>query len=210
MKPDKHPVLLSLLVYVLFCTISFLSRSVPLALSLMVFGGILFPLIWGRLTGQWQDMGFTRANLRSALVWGIAAGFVTGLVGILLVKVDNPPADMALQIAIGIPIWLLLASPFQEFFFRGWLQSRLEQALGRWQGLLLTTLLFLLWHYFPSFLEKSTFPLGTIPGILATFGAGLLYGYSFQRTRNIIAPWLAHAISGIGFVLIGAMNFTQP
>ncbi len=208
-KADQHPFFLALLVYLVFCAVSFLSRSVLLALSLMVFGGILLPLAWGRWSGQWQAMGFTRANLSSAVLWGIGVGFVTGIVGILMVKVENPPADLGLQIAIGIPIWLLLASPFQEFFFRGWMQSRLERALGQWQGLLLTTLLFLLWHYFPAFLEKSTFPLRTILGIAATFGVGLLYGYSFQRTGNIVAPWLAHAISGIGFVLIGAMNFTQ-
>jgi membrane protease YdiL (CAAX protease family) len=46
-------------------------------------------------------------------------------------------------------------------------------------------------------------------GLLSTFFVGLLYGYSFQRSQNIIAPWLGHAISGVAFVVVGAMDLIQ-
>jgi membrane protease YdiL (CAAX protease family) len=51
---------------------------------------------------------------------------------------------------------------------------------------------------------ESSVRLGTVEGLAARFGAGLIYGYSFQRTRSILAPWLAHALSGVAFLIMGA------
>jgi membrane protease YdiL (CAAX protease family) len=51
--------------------------------------------------------------------------------------------------------------------------------------------------------------LTTALGIASTFAAGLVYGYAFSRCKNIIAPWLGHALSGIAFVFVGAMDFVQ-
>ncbi len=106
-------------------------------------------------------------------------------------------------------MWLLFASPFQEFFFRGWLQPRYEQRLGERIGLFVATVGFTAWHYFlpifgPS--AQSTFPIYTLPGLAGTLAAGLIYGYGFQRTRNIVTPWLAHALTGIMFAAIGSAS----
>jgi membrane protease YdiL (CAAX protease family) len=120
------------------------------------------------------------------------------------------PTNLGLQLAIGIPIWAFLASPFQEFFFRGWLQTRFENSLGNWWGLLLANLCFTLWHYTAPFVSATPVPLKTPVGALATFGAGLIYACVFQRARNIIAPWFAHLLSGVTFIIVGAMDFTQP
>jgi membrane protease YdiL (CAAX protease family) len=77
-------------------------------------------------------------------------------------------------------------------------------------GLLVATACFTLWHYCAPFVGRTTVPLDTPVGALSTFGAGLVYAYAFQRTRNIIAPWLAHVVTGIAFIVVGAMDFTQP
>jgi membrane protease YdiL (CAAX protease family) len=102
-------------------------------------------------------------------------------------------------------------SPFQEFFFRGWLQPRLQILTGKWVGLGTTSLAFALWHYFPQLegTPTTTLPLGSTLGLLSIVLAGLLFGYIYQRTENIFAPWLAHAIAGITLVLIGEMIFIQ-
>jgi hypothetical protein len=55
----------------------------------------------------------------------------------------------------------------------------------------------------------APFPLTSVAGLLSTFFVGLLYGYSFQRSNNIIAPWLGHTISGIGFVIAGAIDLVH-
>jgi membrane protease YdiL (CAAX protease family) len=137
-------------------------------------------------------------------------GLLTALIGIAVLPARSIPAQLGLQLAIGIPIWVFVASPFQEFFFRGWLQSRLENRLGNLWGLLLANTCFTIWHYFAPFVRQTTVPLMTIMGALSTFGAGLVYAYVFQRTRNMIAPWLAHMLAGVAFILVGAMDFTQP
>jgi membrane protease YdiL (CAAX protease family) len=195
--------------YAAFCLLSAVSRLSEAGFSLMVFGGILFPLAWGWRTGSWAEMGFTRRNLSLALLWGVAGGMAMVIVGFTVVDVRWFPPDVVLQLAVGVPLWVLLASPFQEFFFRGWLQTRLEGALGRTWGLLAASALFVLWHYAPDFAgnPRMSFPLDTLPGFAATIVAALSLGCVFQRTRSIVAPWLAHAVFGIVFILMGVGGF---
>ena len=196
-------------VYAAFCLISALSRFSEVGFSVMVFAGILFPLAWGGRTGRWAEMGFTRRKFLRAAAWGVAAGVTMALVGSAVVKVQWSPPGVGLQLAVGMPLWLLLASPFQEFFFRGWLQTRLEKPLGRAWGLLTASALFVLWHYAPDFVgnPRMPFPLDTPPGLVATGLAALILGYVFQRTRSIVAPWLAHAVFGVVFILMGVDGF---
>lgn len=75
----------------------------------------------------------------------------------------------------------------------------------------MTNSCFTLWHYLAPMAgtEGSSFPLNTLRGFVSTFSAGLIYGYSFQRTRNILAPWLAHALALITFVMIDALVFVE-
>jgi membrane protease YdiL (CAAX protease family) len=190
-----------------FCAISALGYVAPLAVSLMVLSGIALPLAWGKATGDWAGMGFTRQNAGRAIGWGLVAGVATSLIGFFAVGQRSLPPDLGLELVVGVPLWLLVASPFQEFFFRGWLQPRFEGRLGKGLGLLAATAGFTAWHYCWPLAGQTSVPLGSLRGAAATFGAGLVYGYSFQRSGSILAPWLAHALSGITFVVIGAGSF---
>jgi len=100
-------------------------------------------------------------------------------------------------------------SPFQEFLFRGWLQRRFQDALGLWPGLIVTSISFALWHLYPPFEQAQIVPIMSVSGMLFTTGMGLLFGYIFQRTGNIVAPWLAHALAGLALMLTGSMTFVQ-
>ena len=201
--------LIGLLGCVGFSVVSLLGYATPLAVQLMVLTGLALPLAWGAVTREWGAMGFTRRNLSRALGWGVAAGLVTSVLGIVMIGERVPPARLGLELVVGIPLWLLAASPFQEFFFRGWLQSRWERGMGRGVGLVATTAVFTLWHYCWPLGAQSSFPLYTVKGLAATFAAGLVYGYSFQRTGNIVTPWLAHALAGVAFLCIGAGSFAS-
>jgi membrane protease YdiL (CAAX protease family) len=114
-----------------------------------------------------------------------------------------------LQLAVAIPMWILIMSPFQEFFFRGWLQPRFQDALGRWPGLVVASMAFALWHLCPPFEQAQIVPIMTVSSMFFMFGMGLAFGYVFQRTGNIAAPWLAHVLAGLALVLTGAMTFIQ-
>jgi len=134
---------------------------------------------------------------------------VSSLAGLAVLQERAYVNNLGQQLLIGIPLWVLVISPFQEFFFRGWMQSGLTEALGKWRGLIISTACFTAWHYLSPIVDLTTFPLLSTEGIISTFAAGLAFGYAFQMSKNIIAPWLGHLISGIVFIIIGAMDFVQ-
>lgn len=193
---------------VAFCALSLLSRLVPLLFLLVVGGGLLFPLIWGVFTKDWKSMGFTRRNLGPGLLWGAGGGLLLMVVIWYTTKHRLAPF-FGLQLIVGIPVWLLIMSPFQEFFFRGWLQPRFENALGLWPGLVATSISFAVWHLCPAFEQAQIVPIMSLYGMVFTTVMGLIFGYTFCRTRNIMAPWLAHVLAGLTLVLSGAMTFVQ-
>ncbi|MBT3338990.1 MAG: CPBP family intramembrane metalloprotease [Anaerolineae bacterium] len=207
-KAVKKPFLLAILTYLIFCGLSFLSQSVESLFGVVTMIGIAFPLAWGKWKGNLASMGFRKENLKPALGWGILGGILASLIGIAVLLELSIPDNLGLQLLIGVPLWALIVSPFQEFFFRGFMQPIFESKLGNLWGLLLSNLGFTLWHYCAPF-DTSPVPLNSAVGFLATFAAGLVYAYVFQRTRNIVAPWLAHLLTGIVFVLVGAMDFVS-
>ena len=152
--PDSHKtsaagksrsrLILIIVGYVAFCGISLLSRSVYPFFGLVVLIGIVLPLAWGRFTGEWAAMGFSRRNVGKALLWGTGAGIVSSIAGLAVLKERSVGSNLGQQLLIGIPFWLLIISPFQEFFFRGWMQSGLENALGGWWGLIIANACFTL------------------------------------------------------------------
>lgn len=205
---SRRAVVLSLLVYVVFCALTYLGNLGAAWLSVASLGMLLLPPLWAWRSNTWQEMGFTTNNAGPALLWGVGGGLLSSGVAVLVIGEIDVPTDLPLQLAVAIPMWLLLASPFQEFFFRGWLQSRLESALGAWPGLLAALACFTLWHFaLPIFGPQSAFPMFTFRGILGTVISGFIYCYLFLRTRSLIAPSLAHALAGITFVVIGAATF---
>jgi membrane protease YdiL (CAAX protease family) len=191
-----------------FYVLSLLTRPFAPVFLLVVGGGLLFPLIWGMFTRDWATMGFTRHSIGRALLWGTGGGMLLMIVAWLTTEHKLAPL-FALQLIVGIPIWLLIMSPFQEFFFRGWLQPRFEQALGLWPGLVVTSISFAVWHLCPPFEEAQIVSIMSVSGMVFTTVMGLVFGYIFRRTGNIVAPWLAHVLVGLTLVLSGAMTFVQ-
>jgi len=209
-KKIQRNLIEAVVAYIAFCGLGFLSRLFPLLFLLFVIYGIVFPLAWAKFSGRWFAIGFRKNNFKKALLWGVIAGVVWGVYTYVVFGVDQSlPPLWALQVAIAVPFWFLIMSPFQEFFFRGWLQPKVQSAFGKPAGLIITSLAFTLWHFFPQLegTPTSTLPISSPIGILSTFLAGLLFGYIYQRTENIITPWVAHALGGVALVLMGMMSF---
>lgn len=211
-RGKSRKLLEAIVTYLSFCGIGLISRFIPVAFLFVLLFGIALPLLWAKISKDWEAIGFTKRNLSKALWWGLGIGIVWGVYTYAVFRGGEPlPPLWGLQVVIALPIWLLVLSPFQEFFFRGWLQPRFQVTLGKWWGLVVTSLAFTFWHFFPQ-LEgtmTATIPLSSFVGIVSIFAAGLLFGYVYQRTDNIMAPWLAHAVGGIALVLIGRMSFVQ-
>ena len=210
-KQENYPIrlIISLAGVLIFFILSILSRKNGTLFGLVVIFGIGFPLCWGFYSRDWVGLGFTKGNLARSLMWGLIAGVLSGILGLLVLQDISLADQLGKQLLVGIPLWILIISPFQEFFFRGWLQSRVSSRLGKHWGLLISNLAFTAWHYLSPIVDLSEFPLRSWAGLISTFLAGLAYGYAFQRSQSIIAPWLGHAISGIIFLIIGAMDLLQ-
>ena len=209
-NPAKDfPLVISLVGFLGFFLLSHFSRQFSSLFGLVVLLGIGFPVYWAFYTRNWKSLGFGNGKFPLALKWGLIAGVLSSLLGILIINDFSMPDQLGKQLLVGIPLWILIISPFQEFFFRGWLQSSLSTRLGKHWGLLISNLAFTAWHYLSPIVDLAEFPLRSWTGLISTFLAGLIYGYAFQRSQSIIAPWLGHAISGIIFLIIGAMDLLQ-
>jgi len=95
---------------------------------------------------------------------------------------------------------LLLVSLPEEWFFRGYLQGRLNQFWSKsWKflgaeigpGLLLSALLFALAH----------FSIRQTPDRFLVFFPALVFGWLREKTNSLLAPVLFHFISNLTFII---------
>lgn len=133
---------------------------------------------------------------------------VTVALLVLPVLVTLAMGSLSVVIASTV-VWQFFLSGFgEEFAYRGYTQSRLNQAFGRpahlfgiqfGPGLIIASLLFGLLHAFNSFDPAIGFSsLGLGSGI-GSFVAGLFFGVLREKTGTLIAPGIAHGLlDGVG------------
>ncbi len=116
-------------------------------------------------------------------------------------------------VIVSTVVWQFVFSGFgEEFAYRGYFQSRLNQAFGRplslfgiqfGAGLIIASLLFGLWHAFNTYdpaVGVSSFAWGWA---LWTFVAGLFFGVIREKTGTLVAPGIAHGLpDAVGEALI--------
>jgi len=87
---------------------------------------------------------------------------------------------------------------FEEFLFRGALQTRLRRVMSTPWALIIQAVLFGLWH-----LRANTESMdgnvlaGLAVCLIGQTIAGFVYGYMYQRTRNLIVPSVAHVAMNV-------------
>jgi uncharacterized protein len=86
----------------------------------------------------------------------------------------------------------LINSVLEELFYRVWLQTRLERWLGTWPAILLTSILWAIWHI----AIQSTGQWSTdVVTVISNQGIiGIFLGYLWSRYRNVWAIILIHGI----------------
>lgn len=84
---------------------------------------------------------------------------------------------------------------FEEFLFRGALQTRLKQVISAPWAWMLQALFFGLWHLNANAQSMGGNLLaGVAICIISQTVSGLVFGYVFERTRNLIVPTTAHVV----------------
>lgn len=97
-----------------------------------------------------------------------------------------------LTLLIGALISLILNAVVEELFYRKWLQSRLEAALGIWPAICVSAVLWALWH---TGIQGSGGLIDSTAHALVLHGMmGLFLGYFWAKYRNI---WLLIFIHGM-------------
>jgi membrane protease YdiL (CAAX protease family) len=87
--------------------------------------------------------------------------------------------------------------PFEEFLFRGAIQTRLTALLGPAWGLTLSSLAFGVWHLGLGYtmMGKQSVADGLAVTVLIQTVTGVGFGYLFHRTRNLMAGSVFHVVS---------------
>ncbi len=161
-----------------------------IAISLVL--QIVLPLVFVFLLGaRWRYLGFCKGyrSLIMGLIGG-ATAIIIGLASLLLGKIGLLPL-----IVLFIQSFLI-AGLTEELLFRGIFQTRLTRLFTPAWGIAISAFLFGLAH-FGNFLPQLHFAvMATVSLVLLHNGfGGLVAGFIFWRTRNLLATTLMHGLN---------------
>jgi uncharacterized protein len=160
---------------------------------------LLIPVLaFYRLGYRWQDLAPKGLSTRD-YAWSIvayAAGFginAAHLEGIQHQISAGTLEHIWIRIAVAAGLALINAGIPEEFFFRGWLQTRMEQRYGRLLAIAGTAVLFTAWHipsrYFLAFGGEGK--AGDLGSVILNTGlpvliVGLFIGVLWDRYRRLL------------------------
>jgi membrane protease YdiL (CAAX protease family) len=128
--------------------------------------------------------GLTRKYIRQSLVHS-ALITAAGLAAITLLGFYTSSwgmRDLGLVYAF---YYIFLSAPLQELFFRGLVQTRMERVLSPWVAVMVASVFFGAVHFYNPVLAGLT------------FAAGLAWGWSFHKRRNLAGPAVSHSVLGL-------------
>lgn len=166
--------------------------------------GVVLRLFMGRYArlafreAGWRDLalrdvaygvfGFALLALSLVCVLASDGGFKDAMSYIADKIAHYTPQQRALFVLMGV-----IAAIPEETIFRGVMQPTLQKMLGRWPGILLTAVIFSLFHVQYGF---------AVPMLLSHFVTGLVLGLLRERTGNLWAAAIAHALV---WIVLGAI-----
>ena len=105
------------------------------------------------------------------------------------------------KLAIGILFWININSVLEEYVFRWFITSKLEQILGgKWRPILLSAGIFTLHHTIA--LAFFIDPLGNALASLGVFIGGVIFSWIYVQYRSIWVAWVAHALADVAIFAI--------
>lgn len=168
---------------------------IGLKLALLLF----LPWLMFRLSKSDQSNHSAPAKSRSHSRWyGLAPLIVVGVWFYLsfysVFALPNVPSGMTDPSMLLVPLLIsfLINSVLEEFFYRIWLQTRLEKLLGTWPAILLTSILWASWHIAIQGTGQWGVDAATV---IANHGVtGLFLGYLWARYRKVWVLIIVHGL----------------
>lgn len=200
-----------------FLTVPLLSGVVesPAKSLAIILTWLGFPLLYSLISKDFKGVGLTKENLKKAILGMLVVVILYSLIRNLLIVFvpDSIPyiAASAIQVAELLkqgqfgnitgsffklfPLMLFitfLAAVSNELFYRGFLFTRFKQYMNWKIAVLISALLFGLYHYFNAGIS------GFLMGVIVSIISGVL----MQKYNNIIAPALFHFLQYIVTILV--------
>ena len=142
---------------------------------------------------SFSEVGFKKDNWRKYVLMGIAIGIPIGTAEYFVLQPAPAFPTFEVQNLFRDAVYMIcFVGLGEELLFRGLVQRDLMKALGWKQGILLASLMFAVMHL----------TWRSIPELFFVFGAGLLLGYIYYRTKNLTAPIVAHGVGNVMLVAV--------
>ncbi len=147
---------------------------------------------------SWASLGLSRTSLLRLVVLGLVpSALYVPSVGLMYPVASLPGA---IPLALGLA-WSAMAGFSEEIVFRGYLQTRFEAAWGTWVGYAVTVVVFAFAHFPGSYVMYSGDVLAATLSALGRVGLGLLLGFYFIRSRNVVPGGISHTFYNWALVL---------
>lgn len=105
------------------------------------------------------------------------------------------------KLMLAILFWVFINSVLEEFVFRWFITSKIEQLVsGKWLPILLSAGVFTLHHTIA--LAFFIDPLGNFLASLGVFIGGVIFSWIYIEYRSIWVAWIAHAIADVAVFAI--------
>ncbi len=115
---------------------------------------------------------------------------------------DTVGLTVAWKFALAIIFWVFINSVLEEYVFRWFITSKIEQLIGGvWIPIFLSAGIFTIHHTIA--LAFFIDPLGNFIASLGVFIGGAIFSWLYMRYRSIWVAWVAHAIADIAIFIIG-------
>lgn len=162
------------------------------------------------LTGEWDLLQARRPSLRGTglIVVGVLALVGAQIAIARLLTAFSIEVAQNQVIATGqqnpryflymIPVAILLVGPFEELVFRGGVQGILRRTWGPSVAIALSSVLFGVVHW----VALTGGGGSRVPYVTVAATLGLVLGYLYERTRNLVIPAVVHGLYNT--VLFGA------
>jgi membrane protease YdiL (CAAX protease family) len=129
--------------------------------------------------------------------------FFNGLIQIIGVETaENTVVDSGLEdptfYLYMIPVMVLFVGPIEEFIFRGVIQDTFTEKINFKIGLIVASSLFGLIHL--TSVMGATYE--AMLYVISSGILGIMLGYYYQKTRNIVVPMVAHGVYNSILMLI--------
>jgi uncharacterized protein len=107
--------------------------------------------------------------------------------------VARPPPAAGLVVLVAILVLgFAINAVVEEFFYRRWLQTRVEVAWGRWAGVVVATLLWASWHMSLQGFGRPSIDLAAV--VVAHAATGLFLGLLWTQYRRMAPLLVVHGL----------------